>query len=110
MDMAFTDTGACNAQELSTIAQRGNVSTTSVAHGRTQATDELVQDRGNRPLEGHTALDTLGYQLERVRNLSLELTVGRTARHGTHGAHAAISLVAATLVEIDLSWALFRAG
>src|SRR5262249_61948795 len=46
----------------------------------------------------------------RVLDVLLEVTVGRTARHGADRAHAAIGLVRATLIEEDLARRLVGAG
>ena len=44
------------------------------------------------------------------RDLLLEIAVGRAARHRAERAHAAIGLVGAALVQIDLARALVGAG
>ena len=81
-----------------------------IAHGRAQAADQLVQDRRDRPLVRHLALDALGHQLQRVGDFLLEVAVGRAARHGAQRAHAAIGLVGAALVEEHLAGRFVGAG
>ena len=81
-----------------------------IAHGGAQAADQLVQHVGHRPLVGHLALDTFRHQLERVLDLLLEIAVGRAARHGADGAHAAIGFVGTALEQENLARRLVGAG
>src|SRR5436190_23904471 len=43
-----------------------------ITHRRTHATGELMQDRRQRALERHLALDALGYELQRVLDVLLK--------------------------------------
>ena len=44
----------------------GEVARADIAHGGAQAARQLVQDRRDRALVGHLALDALGHQLQGV--------------------------------------------
>ncbi len=102
--------GAGNAHELRLLAQFLQVAGADVAHRRAQAAGELVQDVAERAFERHLTLDAFGHELQRVLDVLLEVAVGRAARHGRDRAHAAITLVRAALIQIDLAGALLGAG
>src|SRR5690606_6701540 len=103
VDVAFLQARPGDPDEARPRAHLVDGAVAGVAHGGAEAADQLVDDIAGRPLVGHLALDPLGHQLVRARDLLLEVAVGRAAGHGADAAHAAIALVAAALVEKDLS-------
>src|SRR5262249_21145266 len=82
-----------------------------VAHARAQAAHHLVHDRAHRALVRNAALDAFRHQLLDFARRVLEVAILRALRgaHRAERAHAAIRLVAAALVELDLAGRLFRA-
>src|SRR6185369_15958883 len=85
-----------------------------VAHAGAEAADELLDDEGERALVGHAALDALGHELHAELGALLVLHVAVPAAfalaHRFEGAHAAIELVGAALVQDRLARALLGAG
>src|SRR5262249_56711759 len=83
----------------------------AIAHRLADAADELVQDRGDRPLVRHAPLDALGHELLDVLDVALEVTIARRAAsaHRTERAHSPVLLEALALVEDDISGALVGA-
>src|SRR3990167_3452364 len=111
--MALADTGRGDLDELRLVAHVFNAGATAVAHGGPQATGHLEDDGDDRALVGHAAFDALGHQFVGVRVPGaglLEIAVGAALLHGTNGAHAAVALVAAALVQHDLARRFFGAG
>src|SRR5690606_38331777 len=92
------------------LARLRQVAGADIAERGAQPAGELMQHAGNRTLVRHLALDAFRYELQRIPHFGLEITVGRTARHGPDGSHAAIGLEGAALVQIDLAGAFIRAG
>ena len=99
-----------DADELGALGELGEIAGAGIAHGGAQAADQLVQHARERTLIGHLPLDPFRHELQRVLDVLLEIAVGRAARHGADRAHAAIGLIGAALVQIDLAWALVGAG
>src|ERR1700681_4519151 len=103
VDVAFAGAGAGDAHELRLLAQLLEVAGADVAHGGAEPTGELVQDIAEWALERHLPLDPLGHELQRILDVLLEVAVGGAACHSRHRAHAAITLVRAALIQIDLA-------
>src|SRR5690606_15875851 len=84
----------------------------AVAHGRSQAADELVDDVGERALVDDPALDALGDQLVLGGDVALEVAVlrVRAGLHGAHRAHAPVLLEPLALVEDHVAGRLVDAG
>src|SRR5262245_50737216 len=82
MHMALAQAGIGDPNELTILLHVLDGAVAGVAHGRLEATDELMDHRAGRPFVGHAALHTFGHQLQLVRHLLLEVAVGRAARHG----------------------------
>src|SRR5262249_16868778 len=90
VDVAFAPAGGGDALEAAVSLHVLDGPIAGVAHGRAQAADELVDDVADRALVGHAAFDALRHQLERIRDLLLEIAIGGAARHGADRAHAAV--------------------
>src|SRR4051812_45138405 len=97
--VAFAQARAGDAHELGLAVQLRHVTRTDITHGGAQAAGELMQHGRGSTFVGHLALDTLGYQLERILDVLLEVAVGGATRHGADRAHPAISLVRTALIE-----------
>ena len=69
-----------------------------------------MQHRAHRALVADPPLDPFRHQLEAVLHLGLEVAVGRAARHGAQGPHAAIGLEGTPAVEEHLARRLVGAG
>ena len=110
MRMAFAQAGTGNAHEGRLFLEVLDVLATDVTHGGLQATGELVEDGRDWTLVGNLAFDAFRHELQRIAHFRLEVAIGRAAGHGTDGAHAAIGLEGAALVEIDLARAFVRAS
>src|SRR5690606_18091236 len=80
-----------------------------VAHGRAQATGELVDDAADRAAVRHPALDALRHQLVGVGRI-LEVAVLGPLLHRAQRTHAAVALVAAALEQLDLARGFLGAG
>ena len=102
--------GGRDADELGAGVELRQIARPGIAHRCAQAADQLVQHAGHRALIGHLPLDAFGHELERVLDVLLEIAVGRATRHGADRAHAAIGLIGAALIEIDLAGAFVGAG
>src|SRR5207247_1522789 len=61
--VGLADARVGDADEAAVAPERGDVRRAAVAHGRAQATDELVHDVGHRALVRDASLDALGHQL-----------------------------------------------
>src|SRR5690606_38418219 len=97
MDVALTQAGIADADEIGLAGKIRNGRRAKIAHGRPEAAHHLVDDGGSRALERNLALDPFGYELEIVLDVFLEIAVRRAARHGADRAHAAIGLVGTAL-------------
>src|SRR5258708_14565154 len=110
MDVALAQAGRGDLDEAAVLLHLGNRAVAGIAHRRAEAADELVDDVADWPLVRYAGLDALGHQLQRARDLFLEITIGRAARHRADRAHAAIGFVGAALIEEDLARRLVGAG
>ncbi len=110
MHVALVERRAGNLHEHRVVAEVLQVVRAGIAHRGPQPARQLVQHVARGALVGHLALDALGHQLQAVPHVLLEVAVGRAARHGAHRAHAAIRLIGAALVEVDLARAFVGAG
>ena len=86
-----------------------------VAHRRAQSAHQLVDHVHERALVRHAALDAFGHELlrggDRILGLEiLEVAVRAALLHRAERAHAAVALVRAALVELDLAGRLVGAG
>src|ERR1700710_1834548 len=99
VDVALAQARSCEAPDPRLAMEIRDRLAAGIAHRGAQAADDLMHDVRHRPLVRHLALDALRHQLQRVRDLGLEVAVGRAARHGAQAAHAAIALVGAALIE-----------
>ena len=85
---------------------------TAVTHRLTEPSDELVDDRRDRPLVEHAPLDPLRDELVDVLDVALEVAILRE-RPGLHRAersHAAVLLEALALDEDHVAGRLVGAG
>src|SRR6201746_383436 len=109
--MALAQPGRGDADEARARLHLLDRRRAAVAHRLAQATDDLVDDPGERPLVGHATLDALGHELVGARHVALEVAIlgGRARLHRAERAHAAVLLVALALHEDDLAGALVDA-
>src|SRR5690606_29688409 len=108
--MAFPQARIGNAHEGCFFAELFQRLRTHITHRSAQAPCKLVKNRGYRPFIGDLSLDTFRYELQFIAHFSLEITISRTARHGSDRAHAAICLERAALMQIDFAGAFLRTG
>src|SRR5262245_43526598 len=110
--VALAHAGPCDANELRARAHLLDRAAPGVAHRRTQPACELVDDGTDRALVGHASLDALRDELLDLVGGVLEIAVARTVARGHRAerSHAAIALVRAALVQLDLSRRLLGAG
>src|SRR5690606_2615622 len=75
------------------------------AHAGAHAAGQLEDNGRHRTFVGHPALDTFRHQLAGTAVEGLEVAVAGTVvlGHRTQRSHAAVGLVAATLVELDFA-------
>src|SRR5437763_2706553 len=83
----------------------------AIAHRLAQPADELMEDRGERPLVRDAPFDPLRDELLDILDVTLEVAVLRkaTRAHRAERAHAPVLLVALALLEDDVAGALVRA-
>src|SRR3990167_2060140 len=114
VDVAFTDTGSRDLDELCLVAHVFDGAATAVAHGSAQPTCHLVDDRDDRALVRHATFNAFGHEFVGVRVgafvVFLEVAVGRAVFHGADRAHAAVALVAAALEQDHLARCFFGTG
>ena len=103
MDMALAQARTGNADELRIPAQVFDRGRTGVAHGRLDAADKLVDHILGRSLERDLTFDPLGHQLHLVLDVTLEITIGRTAAHRPDRTHATVRLVGTALIKERLA-------
>src|SRR5260370_23564187 len=75
-----------------------------------EAADELVGQRGERTLVGYTAFHALRDRFPALDFLFLSIAVGRAFFHGGRGAHTAIGLEGAALIQNGFAGSFFGAG
>src|ERR1700742_4814551 len=113
--VAFLQAGPGDLDEPC-LLQLGDRAGTAVPHGRAQAADELVGNRGEVATVGYLALDPLGNKLVLAQHVILEvavLGVGLAALpvpHRAERAHAPVQLVLLAVDEDHLTRALLAAG
>src|SRR5438132_8459769 len=103
----LTEAGGGDPHELGpfhVLDRRG----AAVAHRLPQPTDQLVEDRLQRPFVGDSPLDSLGDELLDVLDVPLEVPVLREPprTHCTERAHAAVLLEPLALLQYALARAL----
>src|SRR4051794_5584150 len=76
MRMRLTQPGAGDAHEARLLHRLDRLGA-AVAHRLTQATDDLVQDVGERPLVGDAAFDPFGDEFLHVLDVTLEIPILR---------------------------------
>jgi len=108
--MGLLEPGTGNLDEAAVILQILEGDTTRVPHTGTETADELVDIRPQGAAQRHHPFDSFGYQLDVTVNIRLEVTVLAPFLHGADGAHAAVALVGAALVEDGITGGLFRPG
>ena len=100
--VTLAETGRGDSQEPRFFLKIFNVRCSAVAHACSQPAHELEYHLGKRTFVGNAALDTLGYEFAPG---FLRVAVGTALRHGAQGAHSAIALKRAALVENRLAGA-----
>src|SRR6185436_17270622 len=108
--VGFPEAGSRDAHELSLGAELVDRLRAAVAHAGAEAADELVDEFAEAALEGDHAFDAFGDELGLVLDRALAVALLRAAHHGAFGAHAAVDLVAAALVDHGLAGAFLAAG
>src|SRR4051794_14485573 len=91
---AYLDEAGASAQFL-------DVSGAAVPHAGPQPAHQLVDERSQRTLVGHSSLDSLGHQFVPLPVL-LAVAVPGAGHQGTQGAHPAVYLEGASLVDDGL--------
>src|SRR5471030_539355 len=112
MNVGLSHASTGDAYEFRLGAHLFDVGAAGVTHGRTQATHQLMDDRGQRTFIGNAAFDAFRYQLLGAFRGVLEVTVRRALRlgHCTQRTHAAVRLVRTTLEQFDFARSLFGTG
>src|SRR5436190_581330 len=110
MHVGFTDACGGDLDELAALAQLVDGGIAGVAHARAQAAHQLLDHRDRAALVGDAALHALGHELVDVHVRVLEVAIGRALLHRAERAHAAVGLVRAALIELDLTGRLLGAG
>src|SRR5262245_26630594 len=101
--MAFTQSRAGDADELSLGVELVEVFRAHIPHGRADAAGQLMQHGRGRTFVWHLTFDAFRHQLERVLDVLLEVSISRTARHRADRAHAPIRFVGTSLIEKHLA-------
>src|SRR5882724_11052488 len=105
--VALAEAGGGDADEARLAPQVGQGAGPEVAHAGPQAAHELLHDEGQRAFVRHPALDSLRDELHAEFGALLVLEVAVAAAlalaHGLEGAHAAVELVGAPLVQDRLT-------
>ena len=107
VDVAFTQAAGGDLHHLGLLVEFVQSGGAKVAHAGTQAADELVDGVGHRAASGHATDDALGHQL---LGGVLEIAVGGAHAHGVDGAHAAVGLIHAALIQHGFARAFVGAG
>src|SRR5690606_39075292 len=112
VDVALAPPGARDPDEARLRAHLGDAAAPGIAHRRAKPADQLVDDRDDAALVRHAALDALRDELLQLLARVLEIAVGRAVplRHRAERAHAAIGLVRAALIELDVAGRFLGAG
>jgi len=107
--VTLTQALAGDADELGVVAQIRDRFGAGVAHAGAQAAHELTDDRGQGAAMRNAAFDAFWNQLF-VGRAALAVAILAALFHGAQRAHAAVLLVAAALVEHELTRGFVRAG
>src|SRR6185436_13772712 len=107
--MRLAQARAADPHELRVGAELVDRLGAAVAHARAEAADELVDELAEAALERDHAFDAFGDELGLVLDRALAVALLRAADHGAFGAHAAVDLVAAALVDHGLAGAFLAA-
>src|ERR1035438_8677076 len=130
VDMTLAEAGAGDTHKLRFLLQFRDGAATQVTHSGAQAADELEDHGLERSAIGNAALDALRDKLGETILAgalaldyaftaqlgtgkiggALEVTLAGALAHGCQGAHAAIALEAASLIENGFAGALVDAG
>src|SRR5262249_36536200 len=110
MDVRLAKTGGGDADELGFFGEIFERGRADVPHAALQAADELIAKRGERAFVGDAALDAFGDGFAAVGLILHDGVPVGTGVHGSDGAHAAIGLESAALVENRFAGRFFRAG
>src|SRR5690606_7902766 len=110
MYVGLTYTRSCNFHELSLGVQFLDGFATAVAHGSTDAANQLVNNGNNTALVRHTAFNTFWNQFVSVVRRILEVAVSRTIDHGAQATHTAVGLVRTALEQHNFTRRLFSTG
>ena len=105
--VAFDKARAGDADELGLFVQFGDGGAAGVAHAALDAAHQLVDVIRQRAPVGHAALHALRHQLFVAL---LEVAVAAAVLHGGDGAHAAVALVLAALVDLAFAGGFLAAG
>src|SRR5208282_6301409 len=103
VNMAFAQTCRRNSNKPRARLKFRYVGSSDITHGGAQSANQLVQDHRGRTAIRHLSLDTLGYELQLVGDVLLEIAVRRTTRHRADRPHATICFERTALIKIDLA-------
>src|SRR5882672_3568542 len=110
MHVRLADARGGDLHELAACAQLLDRGVAGIAHACPQAADELLDHPDRAALVGDPPFDPFGDQLVHVHIRILEIPVRRAFLHRAERAPAAVGLVRAALVELDLARRLVGAG
>src|SRR5690606_25987596 len=105
--MRFTHACGSNFYEFRFLVQIFDGAAATIAHGSTQAADQLINDGNNTAFVRDASLNAFRYELVDVIGRVLEVAVGRTIGHRAKAAHAAIRLVRTSLEKHNLTRRFF---
>src|SRR6266481_4302060 len=110
VNVAFAKTGGSDAHEFAALGEGFQVFGADVAHAAAQTADELIGEGGQGAFVRDAAFDALGHGFAALDFVFLGVAVGGAFFHGGGGAHAAIGLEGAALVENRFAGGFFGAG
>src|SRR6266702_3113349 len=110
MDVRFFEPGAGNTDKAPLVLQLLDGCATGISHAGPESSEQLVNIGRERSTHRHHPFDPLRDQLDVLTDIGLEIAVLAAVFHGPDRAHAAITLVGASLVKNRISRRLFGAG
>src|SRR6267378_385774 len=110
VDVGFAEAGGGDAHEFTFFGELVQGAGADVAHAAFEATDELIGEAVERSFIGDTAFDTFGDGFAALGRVLDDGVAVRARVHGASGAHAAIGLEGAALIENRFAGGFFGAG
>src|SRR5258705_143720 len=110
VDVGFAEAGGGDTDEFAFFGELFQRARADVAHAAFEATDELIGEAAERYFIGDTAFDTFGDGFAALGRVLDDGVAVRARVHGASGAHAAIGLEGASLIENRFAGGFFGAG